>query len=66
MPNILFILLVISGRGIITQFALTPANGDEREALWDLVPNVHGLLIGDKGYLSQSLKSDLQQCAIDL
>jgi len=58
--------VLISGRGIITQFTLTPANGDEREALWDLVPNIHGLLIGDKGYLGQSLKADLQQYDIDL
>ena len=38
--------VLISGRGIITQFTLTPANGDEREALRDLVPNIHALLIG--------------------
>jgi hypothetical protein len=58
--------LLISGRGVITQFALTPANGDERETLWDLVSNIHGFLIGDKGYLSQPLRQDLHQVAIDL
>lgn len=51
--------LLISGSGVITQFALTPTNGDERESLWDLVANIHGLLIGDKGYLSQPLKQEL-------
>lgn len=58
--------LLISGRGVVTQFALTPATGDERETVWDLVSDIHGLLIGDKGYLSQSLKHDLQLVEIDL
>jgi len=58
--------VLISGSGVITQFALTPANGDERETLWDLVSKIHGLLIGDKGYLSQPLKQELQTFAIDL
>jgi hypothetical protein len=58
--------LLISSTGIVTQFALTPANGDERETLWDLVSNIHGFLIGDKGYLSQPLKHELLQFAIDL
>ena len=51
---------------IIMQFALTPANGNERETLWDLVSNIHGFLIGHKGYLSQPLKQDLQTFAVDL
>jgi hypothetical protein len=58
--------VLISGSGVITQFALTPANGNERETLWDLVSNIHGFLIGDKGYLSQTLKQDLQTFAVDL
>ena len=59
--------VLISGSGVITQFALTPANGDERETLWDLVSKIHGFLIGDKGYLSQPLKQELQTTfAIDL
>jgi len=43
--------LVISGTGVITGFALTSANGSERDALWDMVRTFQGLLIGDKGYL---------------
>jgi Transposase DDE domain len=58
--------VLISGSGVITQFALTPANGDERETLWDLVSNIHGFLIGDKGYLSQPLKRELQTFSVDL
>lgn len=52
--------LLVSSSGIITGFSLTPANGNEREALWDIVPMTHGLLIGDKGYLSRDLIQELQ------
>lgn len=52
--------LLISATGVITGFSLTPANGSEREALWDLVPGIHGLVIGDKGYLFGSLKQELR------
>ena len=58
--------LLVTETGIITSFCLTPANGSEREALWDLVPSIEGLLIGDKGYLSAPLKAELQQQAIQL
>ena len=53
--------LLISASGVITGFSLTPANGSEREALWDIVPSIHGLLIGDKGYLSGSLAQELSR-----
>jgi hypothetical protein len=52
--------LMISANGIITGFSLTPANVDERDALWDLVPQIQGLLIGDKGYISSFLKTELR------
>lgn len=58
--------LLISATGVITSFALTPANGSEREALWDVVPGIGGLLIGDKGYLSQALKQELHRVGIEL
>ena len=32
---------------------------NEREALWELTESFQGLLIGDKGYLSLSLQSEL-------
>jgi hypothetical protein len=31
--------------GVITGFSLTPANGSEREALWEMVQKMHGLLL---------------------
>ncbi len=58
--------LSISVSGVITGFALTPANGDEREALWEVIPGIRGLLIGDKGYLSQPLHEALLPSGVNL
>lgn len=52
--------LMLNGTGVITGFTLTPANGSQREALWDLVQPIQGLLVGDKGYLSAALQQELQ------
>jgi hypothetical protein len=58
--------LLISDCGVITGFSLTPANGSEREALWDVISPINGLLIGDKGYICQELSKDLKQHGISL
>ena len=58
--------LLISLTGVITGFTLTPANGSERAALWDMVSTIQGLLIGDKGYLSRPLQHQLQAVGIQL
>lgn len=58
--------LNVSLNGVITGFTVTPANVDEREALWEITPQIQGLLIGDKGYISQSLQAELQQANLDL
>jgi len=58
--------LLISLSGVITAFTLTEANADEREALWELIPGVHGLVVGDKGYISASLRQELLDHGIDL
>jgi hypothetical protein len=58
--------LVVSGLGVITGFTLTPANGSEREALWDVTDSIQGLLLGDKGYLSSDLGQQLKGCGINL
>ncbi len=58
--------LLISATGVITGFTLTPANGSEREALWDMVQTIHGLLIGDKGYLCAALQQELKQVGVEL
>lgn len=58
--------LNISLNGVITGFTVTPANGDERVALWEISQDIQGLLIGDKGYLSVDLKQDLTARGIQL
>ncbi len=58
--------LSVSGNGVITGFTLTAANGDEREALWDIVEDIQGLLIGDKGYIGQFLQEELARYGICL
>ncbi len=58
--------LVVSAVGVITGFTLTPANGSEREALWEIVGGIRGLLIGDKGYINSQLQMELSQYAINL
>jgi hypothetical protein len=58
--------LTVSHNGVITGFTVTPANVDEREALWEVTQQIQGLLIGDKGYISQSLQGELAQVHLDL
>jgi hypothetical protein len=58
--------LNLSLNGVITGFTVTPANGDERAALWEVSQGIQGLLIGDKGYLSADLKRDLDALVIQL
>ncbi len=52
--------------GIITGITLTAANVDERDSLYEITRNIHGLLIGDKGFIRPSLKEDLLKTNIDL
>lgn len=58
--------LLMSATGVITSFSLTPANGSERETLWEMVDSIGGLLVGDKGYLSAPLQHELRQVGIEL
>ena len=58
--------LLISACGVITGFTLTPANGDEREAIWDIVRLIQGMVIGDKGYINATLRQELARYGINL
>lgn len=58
--------LSVTWRGVITGFTLSAANGSEREALWETLENVKGLVIGDKGYLSKSLQTELAEYGVEL
>ena len=39
---------------------------DERDSLWDLTDGIHGLLIGDKGYIRPILTKELSAQGIQL
>ncbi|CDH44240.1 IS982 family transposase [Candidatus Contendibacter odensensis] len=58
--------LMVTMDGVITAWTVTPASGDEREALWDLTDGVQGWVIGDKGSISAFLKAELAATGIDL
>lgn len=47
--------------GFITDFAISAANIDDREAIWDLVaPYREILMLGDKGYICEDLATQLR------
>ena len=58
--------LLISSSGVATAFTLTSAQIDERVALWELLPGIQGLVIGDKGYINSLLHLQLIPYGIDL
>ena len=61
--------VLCSQNGHITDFIVTPASTDDRDAVWELVEkyNCHLYLIGDKGYISYPLTLDLNhEKGIDL
>ena len=51
---------LVTTNGFITNFILTAANVDDRDAVFDLIePNNSIKIIADKGYISNALKSSL-------
>ena len=52
--------VIVDYSGTITGLIFTAANQDERVALFDLIDGMHGLLIGDRGYISQEVEIYLQ------
>jgi hypothetical protein len=55
--------LPVTFDGVITGFTVTPASGDEREALWELAEGFQGWVVGDKGYLSAFLQPNWRPSA---
>lgn len=53
--------LVINSEGVITSITATAANIDERESLWDLIADVRGMLIADKGLIGEDFRYELKQ-----
>ncbi len=52
--------LLITDEGIITGATMTAANADEREAAWETIAGIEGILLGDKGYISELFWEDLK------
>jgi SAM-dependent methyltransferase len=51
--------LVVNDRGEILNVMLTPGNVDDRKPVPELVRNLFGKLVGDRGYISQPLFEEL-------
>lgn len=57
---------VIAVDGRIVDFIVTPANADERSTLDDVVGKIKGLLLGDKGFISQEKQKTMAENGINL
>jgi hypothetical protein len=51
--------LVVNDRGEILNMMLTPGNTDDRKPVPELVRSLFGILVGDRGYISQALFEEL-------
>lgn len=58
--------VLIDLRGVVSGLTVTAANVDERDAAYDLLDRIEGLLIGDKGYIRPQFKADCEALGIDL
>lgn len=58
--------LLITASGAIAAFMATPANIEEHQTIEELSDSFKGLVIGDKGFISESLKGRLKENEIDL
>ena len=55
--------LMINSEGVISAITTTAAHIDERESLWDIVANVNGLVLADKGLIGEDYQQQLAQHA---
>jgi len=58
--------LIINDKGEVMAFKLTAGNVDDRKPVPNLVKNLIGKLVGDKGYISQALFEQLYQQGLQL
>ena len=58
--------LIINDHGEIMNFQITQGNVDDRKPVSDLIQNLTGKLIGDKGYLSKTLFEKLFNQGVQL
>jgi hypothetical protein len=58
--------LVINSEGTITNSEVTPANVDERDVVPFISSGLHGLMLGDKGYIRTALQQELERQGLNL
>jgi len=58
--------VLINDEGRLAGFMLTPANGSEREGLRELAHSISGMVLGDKGFISEPLRLDLAAQGVEL
>lgn len=58
--------LVISSEGVICSSDVTAANIDERDVLPMISTGIHGLMLGDKGYIRPILSQEMHENGLNL
>jgi len=58
--------IIINFKGELVNFKLTKANVDDRKCLMDLTKNMQGILVGDKGYISEKNSEKLKEKGVTL
>jgi len=58
--------IVVNSRGEIMNLKLTSAKEDDRKPVEDLTHELFGKLVGDKGYISKTLKEKLLEKGLEL
>lgn len=58
--------LLITASGVVSAFMVTAANIEEHRTIEELSEGFKGLIIGDKGFISEALKGRLKEKGIDL
>lgn len=53
--------LLINSEGVISDITVTAANVDERDSLWDIVDEIKGMVIADKGLIGAEYQTELRQ-----
>lgn len=53
--------LLVNSEGVITSITATQAHVDERESLWDLINEIQGLLIADRGLIGEDYQAQVRK-----
>jgi hypothetical protein len=57
---------VINLKAQVVAFPVSSANADERDALFDIINKISGILLGDKGFISREWKEKMRLHGVDL